>query len=178
MSVKDNGQEKYIFTGLSGSKTATAADIIEWAQLHKTPLVRQLDADNSDEILGTDRLVIMAISDPTDTQVHERTISVLKQSARIVINREDVASKAIFVWLDGVKWGDYVRRVYGNEIADKKPSIVIADPTQELYYDVGVDGLRFEAKEESILTAITQVTQKKLKVCTGKEVEEGRFMCY
>jgi hypothetical protein len=163
MSVKDNGQEKYVFPGLV-SATTTAADIIEWAQLHKTPLVRQLDADNSDEILSTDRLVVMAVSDPANAQVHDRTVSVLKQSARIMMNREDAAGRAIFVWLDGVKWGDYVRRVYGNEIADKKPSIVIADPGQELYYDVDADGQRFEAKEENILTAIKQITQNKLKV--------------
>ncbi|RUS28281.1 hypothetical protein BC938DRAFT_482072 [Jimgerdemannia flammicorona] len=113
-----------------------------WVKKEKFPALVGLTADNSEEILRGDRLVILSVLDTSKPQPFATQKELMKEAAlkwkeieekekrkAAVKNRKEVQ----FAWLDGVKWESYVKRVYGIR-AKNLPALVITKPQDDEYF--------------------------------------------
>ncbi|KAJ3177767.1 hypothetical protein HDU87_004289 [Geranomyces variabilis] len=162
--VKDNGARQIVFTGDSTGASAQAshAELARFVRSNRYPRVLRLDADNQEEILGGDRLVVIAVVDPTKKNPRVEFSSVLKtvRDAAVQWEQHERAQKlndlVVFTWLDGGKWASYVERVYGL-YAPQLPSIIVADPKEDRYFSTDNAGRAIAFAPESIVQIINEV---------------------
>ncbi|KAI8592673.1 thioredoxin-like protein [Geranomyces variabilis] len=162
--VKDNGARQVVFPGesIGASAQASRAELVRFVKSNRYPRVLQLDADNQEEILGGDRLVVIAVVDPAKRDPRVGLSSVLKtvKDAAIQWEQHERAQKlndlVVFTWLDGGKWASYVERVYGL-YAPQLPSIIVADPKEDRYFSTDNAGRAIAFAPESIIQIINEV---------------------
>ncbi|KAJ1547828.1 hypothetical protein HK096_010773 [Nowakowskiella sp. JEL0078] len=160
INSKDYGGDISIY---GASHEPTSEDYIaKWISTHRLTLTPELNTENSEEILSGDRLVVLAIFDPTETETQANVLKVLKAVARMVKKNENNGVGSVVVsWLDGIKWGTYVKRVY-NVKDIKEPAVLIIDPRTEEYYDHDKSGKKFIVDENQLVKNIDDVLEGKL----------------
>ncbi|KAJ3015948.1 hypothetical protein HKX48_004287 [Thoreauomyces humboldtii] len=156
--TKDNGQ---LTIPLPSSSLASRQTISTFVKSNRHPRVLHLDADNQEEVLGGDAVVVIAVIDPADPKKH----AVLKALRDATFGWENQARTenlhedlVVFTWLDGVKWSAYVERVYGVT-EQQVPLIIIADPKEDTYYDVDNGGRAIAFEKAALLQTINEVLE-------------------
>ncbi|KAI9360855.1 hypothetical protein DFJ73DRAFT_757254 [Zopfochytrium polystomum] len=188
--AKDAGTEVLAYHGAALTDLASPSsqlDLRSWIVDNKHALVPMLDAHNLGEVMSNDNVIAVAVLDASASSSSSSSSSegvrddvavalpVLRQAAKAWNQRwaADTAASAAskrnpvrFAWLDAADKLEYVTRVYGIKREDL-PRIVIAQPKEELFYDVGVDGKLLAFDVERLLAGVDAVLRGKL---SGKSV--------
>jgi hypothetical protein len=165
--AKDGGTHRKVFKhSLELETDASRRNLLTWISENKHSLVPALDSHNSEEIFGMDKLIVMAIINPTDKAAQEN-IALIRLIAKEYNRYYDVhhqeKAQAAFVWLDGYEKSDYIKRVYGLTSEDL-PRIILAEPREDRYYDVDKSGKIFSMNQDAILANIEHAVAGDLKV--------------
>ncbi|KND03453.1 protein disulfide-isomerase domain [Spizellomyces punctatus DAOM BR117] len=159
-AVKDHGDTLIRHTGDLDDTLAARQYIRQFVLDNRYPRVLHLDSDNQEQVLGGDKLVVMAIIDPSSP----RSGSVLKtlKDSSIAWSKkekeENMHNLVVVTWLDGVKWHNYIERVYGIS-QDQLPTLIIADPKEDKYYDTDKGGRGIGFEKESLLQNINDILE-------------------
>jgi thioredoxin domain-containing protein 5 len=121
---------KYLASDASSTGLKKKADIETWLLKNKFPRVAQLTTDNFISIMKnpTQPLVLLAALSSEDGTLQGNIVS-LKSAAKNWEQKEGSdkwARGAVFVWMDGDKWGSWLKSQYGIKKA-RLPSVVVAD---------------------------------------------------
>ncbi|CAG8451175.1 3404_t:CDS:2 [Ambispora gerdemannii] len=153
-------------------------ELKKWINAEKYPLVAALNSENTEEILSGERLVALGVFDPKSGKSFNKAKTALKAVARryfLLVKRrggtEDGRS-VIFAYIDGSKWSDYIKRVYGLKSTDL-PAVIITDPTSEEYYDKTKDGNQLTFEE--LFDAIHDVKKHLIKGTSTMNFMEKTF---
>ncbi|KAJ3087727.1 hypothetical protein HK102_010427 [Quaeritorhiza haematococci] len=171
--VKDFGRDTYVYDGsLVSMGESTKQQISDWVIRNKHPLLPQLDSHNSEEILGSDKVVALAIVDAKLQMQTDGIKEAMRMAARKWSNglggnagkkfAKGAADDVIFAWLDGVKWAQYVGRVYGLQGKDL-PALIVANPKDDEFYDVDSEGRALRLEADAVVATVEDVLAGKLK---------------
>ncbi|KAJ3056161.1 hypothetical protein HK097_007885 [Rhizophlyctis rosea] len=162
IASRDNGRDIVVYSGTIQNTLPSRQYARQFIVDNRQPLLPQLAADNQDEILGSDRLVVMVVVDPLAKGVQDR-LEVMKETARTWAKREGdekLYNLVTFAWMDGVRWRKYVRRAYG--LGPKNlPAVVIADLKNDVYYDTDSAGYTLPVDQVTILNSIDDILNGK-----------------
>jgi Thioredoxin-like domain len=125
-SIILKGKHKFVYASNNYANTPENRRAVQtWVQKEKFPMVNEISLNNAEEILKSDHLVAFALFNggkDLDSQKKE-----FKTMTEAWLDKGNKNSNILFAWLDGVKWSDYVHKVFGIKKSDL-PRIVIADP--------------------------------------------------
>jgi hypothetical protein len=125
-SIILKGKHKFVYSSNNYADTPENTRAIQtWVQKEKFPIVNEIGLNNAEEILKSDHLLAFALFNgdkDLDKQKKE-----FKTMTEAWLDKGNKNSNILFVWLDGVKWSDYVKKVFGIKKSEL-PRIVIADP--------------------------------------------------
>ncbi|KAI8912178.1 thioredoxin-like protein [Powellomyces hirtus] len=160
LAIKDNG-DLTIEHSHPLTTPSARSEIRHFVSQHRHPRVLHLDADNQEEILGGDRLVVIAVIDPAveSARGSKSVLKTLKTTAVAWTEKEKAErlhDLVVFTWLDGSKWAAYVERVYGLT-PSQLPTLIIADPKEDAYYDTDNAGRAIAFGTESLVQTINEV---------------------
>jgi hypothetical protein len=147
--IKDFGLEHHEYTG-----AFTVDGLKSFIEGNKAPLVYDMTAGNSEEILNSGKMIVMVAVNPTSAEVKETKYQVRKAARDWIKEHGD--KELVFTYLDGSQWEYYISRVFGIGLPDL-PRVVIMDPSKDVHYDVGVDKKSFAVDKEAILNAVDGV---------------------
>ncbi|KAJ3298084.1 hypothetical protein HK104_011197 [Borealophlyctis nickersoniae] len=167
---RDYGADIMPYAGSHENSFAAKQYMRQFIIDRRLPLMPQLDTNNQDEILGSDRLVVMLIIDPSNRKM-DPIMNNLRKTARLWAKKEaeeKMHDLVHFTWLDGTKWKLYTQRVYGLGEADF-PAVIIADPAKEQYYDTDKSGRRLSFDPNALVENINAILdgEGKPKSSTG-----------
>ncbi|KAI8826836.1 thioredoxin-like protein [Fimicolochytrium jonesii] len=160
LALKDNGETTIPYIGDYHNTDSSRLYMRQFIAAHRYPRVTHLDANNQEEILGGDRLVVMAVIEPSSAR-RTSINNALKDASRAWAKKEEAEKLhdlVVFTWLDGVKWENYVERVYGLN-RGMLPALVISDPKEDKYYDTDKTGRSIGFDKESLLAAIDEILE-------------------
>ncbi|KAI8804380.1 hypothetical protein BJ742DRAFT_682126 [Cladochytrium replicatum] len=133
----DSGRFTQRYTGTHESTPQSRQYASRWILSHRFPLAFEVSSNNGDEVMGGERLVVLAVVDQDGV---ERARNVLTEASRRWIDVSTAGSAkggakatqtentdALFGWIRVDLWGAYLRRVYGVRPSDA-PKLIIADP--------------------------------------------------
>ncbi|KAI8997198.1 hypothetical protein BDB01DRAFT_24132 [Pilobolus umbonatus] len=101
--------------------------LLNWIQAKRQPLVTRVETHNANNILKGEKVIVLCITRTEDTQSIEK----LRKIARVY--KEGNNREITFAEIDGVRFGDYISRVYGIH-HDQTPALVVIDPKKAMYY--------------------------------------------
>ncbi|KAB5592742.1 Protein disulfide isomerase [Ceratobasidium theobromae] len=156
--VKDH--EVKPFATLPISAQTTAPILSAFFQHHRIPTLQQLTAENFPDVMKhpAKPLVVLAAFDMermSKTELGrsvEKLTSIAKQWQASAGRLTDTRP-TIFVWMDGERWGKWLKSMYGIK-RDNMPSVVIVDHSRLLYYDTDSGKAPLRLDHDSIFAAV------------------------
>ncbi|CCL99003.1 uncharacterized protein FIBRA_01011 [Fibroporia radiculosa] len=122
-----------------------------WLLRNRLPSSMELDADNFQEVMNAPhKPLVVLIATPKD-QMGVVSSAVQKIARQWKDTKGDGAIS--FVWMDGEKWGKWLKSMYGIK-ADSLPRIVVANHARLVYYDKDQFGEDIQLTSTSIFSAI------------------------
>jgi hypothetical protein len=120
------GKHKYVFSSNNYANTPENRQAIQtWVQKEKFPIVTEINVNNAEEILKSDRLLAFGLFDGSKNLEDQK--KEFKTMTDAWLDKGNKNSNILFVWLDGTKWSDYVNKVFSIKTSEL-PRIVIAYP--------------------------------------------------
>ncbi|KAJ3044465.1 tRNA (guanine-N(7)-)-methyltransferase (tRNA(m7G46)-methyltransferase) [Rhizophlyctis rosea] len=162
VAAKDNGRDMVVYSGILGNTLPARQYVRQFITDHRLPLLPQLNADNQDEILGSDRLVALLILDPL-SEGSEQHMALMKETARNWIKKEQkekMHNLVTFAWMDGVKWKRYINRAYGLRVKSL-PAVIIADLKNDVYYDTNHAGYTLQIEQQPVIDSLDEILNGK-----------------
>ncbi|KAJ1948999.1 hypothetical protein EC988_004945, partial [Linderina pennispora] len=161
-ALKDSQTIKY------AGALANDDQLHEWFYAERFPLLPQLERENSDDLFYDSDYLVLAVLDSDrggDYMDHYRgamrAAAIEYKKAFEDAGRRDKGSVR-FTWVDGNKWASYVDRVFRLRRSDW-PAIVIAQPSEDRYFDVDTNGSRIEPSKMGIFLAVRAALEGKLR---------------
>ncbi|KAI8584780.1 hypothetical protein K450DRAFT_217988 [Umbelopsis ramanniana AG] len=124
-SIILKGKHKFVHASNNYDNTPENRRAVQtWVQKEKFPIVNEIGLNNAEEILKSDHLVAFALfNGDKDLNSQKKEFKTMTEAW---LDKGNKNSNILFAWLDGVKWSDYVNKVFGIKKSDL-PRIVIAD---------------------------------------------------
>ncbi|KAI9096600.1 hypothetical protein DFS34DRAFT_650693 [Phlyctochytrium arcticum] len=162
-AVKLHGDEIIQYDAKLDDTVASKQYLYQFVFDNRHPRVLHLDADNQEEVLGSEKLVVMAVLDPASPQRSSilKTLTGAAKEWSSGETSEALNRLAVFTWLDGTKWQQYIDRVYGLRPEDL-PRIIIADPKDDVYYIKDKDGQQIPFEQTALLATISDILEGKI----------------
>lgn len=107
-------------------KSLSEKDLGDFVAANSVPLFAELGPDNFATYAESGKKLALLFADPNDAEPREKLIEGLKETAR------EVRDKLNFVWIDGVKFGEYGKQL--GVATEKLPAFAIQDLTEMLKY--------------------------------------------
>ncbi|KAG9019431.1 hypothetical protein FS842_007850 [Serendipita sp. 407] len=167
------------------------ADLLEnWLQRNRFPLLGKLGMDNFYSVMKnpTKPFVVLAAIDPgpsaeseSEEQATATNLDRLSANAKSQLRKfesiarawadgretKDKARETVFVWMDGRKWGKWLKNMYGIEDVSKVTNsdgtvgggagIVVVDHGSLLYYDADQTGRPIRLNSDSVFDALRAI---------------------
>ncbi|KAJ1945867.1 hypothetical protein FBU59_002184 [Linderina macrospora] len=140
----------------------------EWFYAERFPLLPQLERENSDDLFYDSDYLVLAVLDTERGDDYMKHYREAMRAAAIEYKKafEDTGRRdkgsVRFTWVDGAKWAAYVDRVFRLRRSDW-PAIVIAQPSEDRYFDVDTAGAKIEPSKMGIFLAVRATLEGKLK---------------
>lgn len=124
-----------------------------WVKKERFPVLVTIEADNWEELLRGDKLVVLGILDSRNPKSLEGQKELLRAAAmkwkdveelrKTTVKVKSLKSKDVqFAWLDGAKAARYVRKTYG--VREKEmPAIIITKPQVVRPSMIGDEAIHF-----------------------------------
>ncbi|KAI8999808.1 thioredoxin-like protein [Gaertneriomyces semiglobifer] len=160
IAVKDHGAKFVTYQQPLVADSALVPYIRQFVLDNRYPRIVHLDSGNQEEILGGEKVVVLAVIDPADS----RRSSIMKKLTALSIAwdkkeaDENLHNVVTFAWLDGVKWRQYVERVYGLHPKDF-PVVIVADPKEDTYYTTDKSGKALDFEENMLVQALDEILE-------------------
>ncbi|KAJ1308330.1 hypothetical protein OPQ81_004040 [Rhizoctonia solani] len=156
--VKDH--EVTPFSVLPLSDQTTVPVLGAFFQHHRIPTLQQLTAENFPDVMKHPAkplvvLVAFDMENMSKTQLGaqiETLTSIAKRWQTSAVRLTDTRP-TIFVWMDGDRWGKWLKSMYGIKREDM-PTVVIVDHSRLLYYDTDAGKARLKLELGSIFAAL------------------------
>ncbi|KAI9140600.1 hypothetical protein BKA69DRAFT_1078805 [Paraphysoderma sedebokerense] len=137
--------------------------ILNFIDSNKHPLLPELDESNSRDFLepneneSSNRITVIGVLNPVGSDKQRK---VLKSVAESLVGRfDDGNTKVICTWLDGVKFAEYIDKVYKIKSTDLS-RVIINVAKEEEYFDVDPSGKPIQFTENAILDALNDVVDQ------------------
>jgi len=156
--IKD--QDRKPFAELPLSSQTTAPIVTKFFQHHRIPTLQQLTAENFPDVMKhPDRPLVvltafnMAQMSKTDLVTSiEKLSSIAKQWQGQAVRLTDTRP-TIFVWMDGDKWGKWLKSMYGVK-QESMPATIIVDHHRLLYYDTDSSKAPIHLTHDSVFSSV------------------------
>ncbi|KAI9290092.1 thioredoxin-like protein [Umbelopsis sp. AD052] len=166
-SIILKGKHKFVHASNNYANTLENRNAVQtWVQKEKFPIVNEIGLNNAEEILKSDHLVAFALfNGAKDLNSQKKEFKTMTEAW---LDKGNKNSNIIFAWLDGVKWSDYVNKVFGIKKSDL-PRIVIVDPKNARFYPKDVDGRMLTMNEpQNVLKSIVEAQNDVLEGVSTK----------
>lgn len=100
-------------------------NVHSWMKIMQYPQIVEIDEFNSVDILSGEMLVLLALLDPSESVMYERSQSKLKDFS------SNAPSNLIISYIDAVKFKNYLSTSFGTF---QTPFYIIFDPKKEMFY--------------------------------------------
>ncbi|KAG8688702.1 hypothetical protein FRC11_004943 [Ceratobasidium sp. 423] len=156
--VKDHEVTPFAVLPLSTQTTVPILGV--FFQHHRIPTLQQLTAENFPDVMKhpAKPLVVLAAFDMENMsktqlgeQIEKLTLTAKRWQTSAV--RLTDTRPTIFVWMDGDRWGKWLKSMYGIKREDM-PTVVIVDHSRLLYYDTDAGKARLHLERDSIFAAL------------------------
>ena len=135
---------------------ASSDQLNKFVNLHRFPTLVKLTASNYNDVMKSPTralVVLAALSKGNEEAEHEKFKSIARAWKR---GGRDFSQPVWFVYIEGAKWGGWLRQSYGIK-KSQLPAVVVIDPPLSEYYDMTIEGLRVELEGNSVFSVLEGV---------------------
>ncbi|KAM0751141.1 thioredoxin-like protein [Meredithblackwellia eburnea MCA 4105] len=136
---------------------------VEWFRTAKLLPVSELNSQTFGDIMSqkaTPPLVGLAVLSPKalglgGMQTAKTDLRKLADSWMETVRKDrlDGEREVIWAWVDGDRWGGWVKSLYGVKVGSE-PVIVVADPKALTYWKTGINGAKIQITGDSVIQLI------------------------
>ncbi|KNE72352.1 protein disulfide-isomerase domain [Allomyces macrogynus ATCC 38327] len=148
-------------------KGGDSAAIAAFVRANQYALVPELTDSNAGDLMQAGKvrgsatarhIVLLAILDAAHAAPDSREQTVVQQAARDLRAKytSDTTVNVQTIWVDGVKWSEYVLRVYGLTARDL-PRVIVSDPHAETFWAKNQQGEPVAFTRAALVAAVDGV---------------------
>lgn len=165
------GKHKFVFSSNNYANTPENEQAIRtWVQKEKFPIVSEINLKNAEEILNSNHMLAFGLFDGSKKLEDQK--KEFKFMTDAWLDKGNKNSNVLFVWLDGTKWADYVKKVFDIK-QSQLPRIVIADPKTNQFYPTDSEGRQLSmASPQTVLKSIVEAQTGALSPVTARASQQ------
>ncbi|KAL5527020.1 hypothetical protein ACEPAG_5811 [Sanghuangporus baumii] len=190
----------YPSPSIAKSKAAKEKEAMkEWLLHNRVPSAVALNQETFQDVMNARHhpIVVIAAVQPSHEYTAPEKMRDVAREWRSMLDREKVdsivraedgsekekekekekermkARDVVFTWMDGEKWGSWMKSMYGIKAeSNAEPSVVIADHYQLIYYDTNAKGNKIAFDTQSISEAVKDVLAGKVSYKNSENILE------
>ncbi|KAJ2958349.1 hypothetical protein NQZ79_g6090 [Umbelopsis isabellina] len=165
------GKHKFVFSSNNYANTPENEQAIRsWVQKEKFPIISEINLKNAEEILNSNHMLAFGLFDGSKKLEDQK--KEFKTMTDVWLDKGNKNSNVLFVWLDGTKWADYVKKVFDIK-QSQLPRIVIADPKTNQFYPTDSEGRQLSMDApQTVLKSIVEAQTGALTPVTARASQQ------
>lgn len=138
--------------------------LLRWVTEKHEATLQELNESNAQTLLNGEngKLVLLGLLEP-QTNLGKELIADLSRAAHEIAKQTDKTPRVVVAFLDIAKYPDHARRLY-NHSPGAGPKIVVADPSNDRYFEDHLDGTFIGLEAAELVAAAEAARTGKLLV--------------
>ncbi|KAH7888179.1 thioredoxin-like protein [Phlebopus sp. FC_14] len=173
LAFKDNDAKEP--TSVFYPSTQSPDAMSKWLYANRLPTALELSRDVFQQVMNAPNqplVVIVATPKGAQATVAEKLSDIGKKwRLRTQSQSYDARRDVVFTWMDGDKWGKWMKNMYGIK-ASIEPEVVIADHGRLVYYNEDGSGQRIKLTSVSISLALEGIFRGSIQPRSSENILE------
>jgi len=142
---------------VSGAKNHAA--LKDWVNANRIPLLVEFDGSTAQDLLQSPKKLLLLIVDPSDATTDLRYKPEIKEAIKAY--SKGASNPPInAAWINGIYWTTYATKTFS---VPHMPYVILADPSNELFYPRTASGNDISVTQEGVLAALAELHNGQLE---------------